>query len=337
MRDARYKKGRKRSVNASFSFISTFFFLHHTVFTRGPFFFFPSRLFFFFALFAFFCCRFPPPPPPFFLSVFVSHCPSLIMLSVSGMLNQVIKDEPRPLLPPLHPPSHHDHGLLKPSALTISHLLCEPPSQTPTLSPTSSPSPTDSLPAFPFPAVHEQAHHSHPPFHSFQHPVQHPQQQQQQQHQNDLFSRPLYTPSGASSPQLSPSLSTSSTASSVTSSSFKKHKRGSLPCQSQSPSMASLDAFSESHTTLDDDDDAPKSGGVKAKRRRANAKQLQILNQVFERTFFPSTQMRAELGRQLGMSPRTVQIWFQNKRQAMRTREKQRLLRMKDTDMEAAS
>ncbi|KAI8065506.1 homeobox domain-containing protein, partial [Gongronella butleri] len=69
---------------------------------------------------------------------------------------------------------------------------------------------------------------------------------------------------------------------------------------------------------------------VKAKRRRANAKQLQILNQVFERTFFPSTQMRAELGRQLGMSPRTVQIWFQNKRQAMRTREKQRLLRMKD-------
>ncbi|KAI9299711.1 Homeodomain-like protein, partial [Cunninghamella echinulata] len=69
---------------------------------------------------------------------------------------------------------------------------------------------------------------------------------------------------------------------------------------------------------------------LKAKRRRANSKQLQILNQVFERTFFPSTQMRAELGRQLGMSPRTVQIWFQNKRQAMRTREKQRLLKLKD-------
>ncbi|KAG2231937.1 hypothetical protein INT48_005652 [Thamnidium elegans] len=69
---------------------------------------------------------------------------------------------------------------------------------------------------------------------------------------------------------------------------------------------------------------------IKAKRRRANAKQLEVLNRVFDRTFFPSTQMRAELGRQLGMSPRTVQIWFQNRRQAMRTRERQRLIRLRN-------
>ncbi|KAI9276679.1 Homeodomain-like protein [Phascolomyces articulosus] len=67
---------------------------------------------------------------------------------------------------------------------------------------------------------------------------------------------------------------------------------------------------------------------LKAKRRRANAKQLEVLNRVFDRTVFPSTQLRAELGRQLGMSPRTVQIWFQNRRQAIRTRERQRLLRI---------
>ncbi|KAI8137781.1 Homeodomain-like protein, partial [Fennellomyces sp. T-0311] len=67
---------------------------------------------------------------------------------------------------------------------------------------------------------------------------------------------------------------------------------------------------------------------IKAKRRRANAKQLEVLNRVFDRTVFPSTQLRAELGRQLGMSPRTVQIWFQNRRQAIRTRERQRLLRI---------
>jgi hypothetical protein len=77
----------------------------------------------------------------------------------------------------------------------------------------------------------------------------------------------------------------------------------------------------------DEDDDNP----IKAKRRRANAKQLEVLNRVFDRTFFPSTQMRAELGRQLGMSPRTVQIWFQNRRQAMRTRERQRLIKLKST------
>ncbi|ORX63149.1 hypothetical protein DM01DRAFT_1331224 [Hesseltinella vesiculosa] len=62
---------------------------------------------------------------------------------------------------------------------------------------------------------------------------------------------------------------------------------------------------------------------IKAKRRRANRHQLQVLNQVFQRTFFPSTQLREQLGRQLGMSPRTVQIWFQNRRQALRTKERQ--------------
>ncbi|KAI8331778.1 Homeodomain-like protein [Chlamydoabsidia padenii] len=62
----------------------------------------------------------------------------------------------------------------------------------------------------------------------------------------------------------------------------------------------------------------------KIKRKRATKKQLQVLHRVFEHTFFPSTQVRAQLGRQLGMNPRTVQIWFQNRRQALRTREKQR-------------
>ncbi|CAO3686189.1 unnamed protein product [Rhizopus stolonifer] len=74
------------------------------------------------------------------------------------------------------------------------------------------------------------------------------------------------------------------------------------------------------------DDDEP----VKAKRRRANSEQLQVLNRVFDRTFFPSTQVRAELGRQLNMSPRTVQIWFQNRRQAMRTKERQRLIKLRN-------
>ncbi|KAH8556228.1 hypothetical protein BGW37DRAFT_471576 [Umbelopsis sp. PMI_123] len=61
---------------------------------------------------------------------------------------------------------------------------------------------------------------------------------------------------------------------------------------------------------------------LKAKRKRANAYQLDVLNRVFEQTFFPSTELRTELGKQLGMSPRTVQIWFQNKRQSIRTRQR---------------
>ncbi|ORZ05391.1 hypothetical protein BCR42DRAFT_428199 [Absidia repens] len=73
----------------------------------------------------------------------------------------------------------------------------------------------------------------------------------------------------------------------------------------------------------DDDSDESNDKRIKTKRRRANNKQLQVLNRVFQHTLFPSTQMRAQLGRQLGMSPRTVQIWFQNRRQALRTKERQ--------------
>ncbi|KAI8067849.1 Homeodomain-like protein [Gongronella butleri] len=59
---------------------------------------------------------------------------------------------------------------------------------------------------------------------------------------------------------------------------------------------------------------------LKAKRKRASPSQLSVLNKVFSQTYFPSTEMRIELGKQLGMSPRTVQIWFQNKRQSLRSR-----------------
>ncbi|KAK9711175.1 hypothetical protein K7432_007967 [Basidiobolus ranarum] len=69
-------------------------------------------------------------------------------------------------------------------------------------------------------------------------------------------------------------------------------------------------------------EEAQGTSPVKPKRKRANANQLKVLNQLFQQTFFPSTELRIELGKQLGMSPRTVQIWFQNKRQAWRIRNK---------------
>ncbi|KAI9313249.1 Homeodomain-like protein, partial [Dichotomocladium elegans] len=62
----------------------------------------------------------------------------------------------------------------------------------------------------------------------------------------------------------------------------------------------------------------------KMKRKRASPSQLLVLNRVFNQTSFPSTELRAQLGEQLSMSPRTVQIWFQNKRQALRTQGRSR-------------
>ena len=47
----------------------------------------------------------------------------------------------------------------------------------------------------------------------------------------------------------------------------------------------------------------------KPKRRRADAAQLRVLNEVYARTAFPSTEERGSLSRRLGMTPRQVQIW----------------------------
>ncbi|KAI0699253.1 hypothetical protein BC835DRAFT_1405190 [Cytidiella melzeri] len=57
---------------------------------------------------------------------------------------------------------------------------------------------------------------------------------------------------------------------------------------------------------------------IKKKRKRADAEQLKVLNETYNRTAFPSTEERNDLAKKLGMSARSVQIWFQNKRQAMR-------------------
>ncbi|KAH7888556.1 hypothetical protein F5I97DRAFT_1935060 [Phlebopus sp. FC_14] len=62
---------------------------------------------------------------------------------------------------------------------------------------------------------------------------------------------------------------------------------------------------------------------IKKKRKRADAAQLKVLNETYARTAFPSTEERAELAKKLDMSARSVQIWFQNKRQSMRQTSRQ--------------
>jgi homeobox protein YOX1/YHP1 len=57
---------------------------------------------------------------------------------------------------------------------------------------------------------------------------------------------------------------------------------------------------------------------IRKKRKRADARQLEALNRMYARTAFPSTEERQQLARNLDMSARSVQIWFQNKRRARR-------------------
>jgi hypothetical protein len=82
-------------------------------------------------------------------------------------------------------------------------------------------------------------------------------------------------------------------------------------------STSSIDSSKSS-----EDGDGENSKPLKTKRRRTSSQQPVVLNNVFERTFFPSTQVWVDLARQLGMSPRTVQIWFQNKRQSMLSKQR---------------
>jgi hypothetical protein len=48
----------------------------------------------------------------------------------------------------------------------------------------------------------------------------------------------------------------------------------------------------------------------KKKRKRADAEQLRVLNEVYARTAFPSTEERQDLAGKLNMTPRSVQIWY---------------------------
>jgi hypothetical protein len=49
-------------------------------------------------------------------------------------------------------------------------------------------------------------------------------------------------------------------------------------------------------------------------RRRTSKMQLRILEKTFETNIRPDANLRKILGEQLGMTPRSVQVWFQNRR-----------------------
>ncbi|KDR75242.1 hypothetical protein GALMADRAFT_540101 [Galerina marginata CBS 339.88] len=68
---------------------------------------------------------------------------------------------------------------------------------------------------------------------------------------------------------------------------------------------------------------SPEEPTIKKKRKRADAAQLKVLNETYNRTAFPSTEERIALAKMLDMSARSVQIWFQNKRQSMRQTNRQ--------------
>lgn len=94
-------------------------------------------------------------------------------------------------------------------------------------------------------------------------------------------------------------------------------KEANSPRSVHSASPSHHSAQSEGKDVLDE---SAAAVPAKKKRRRASGRQLEVLNGVYARTAFPTTEERHELARQLDMSPRSVQIWFQNRRQSQRER-----------------
>ena len=56
------------------------------------------------------------------------------------------------------------------------------------------------------------------------------------------------------------------------------------------------------------------------RRLRPNDEQCEILWKTFNQNPLPSSALRQKLANQLGMTPRAIQIWFQNRRQWFRTK-----------------
>jgi hypothetical protein len=54
------------------------------------------------------------------------------------------------------------------------------------------------------------------------------------------------------------------------------------------------------------------------RRKRVTTKQLQVLNEHFKKNPFPSIEQRSKLSEILDISAKSIQIWFQNKRQTIR-------------------
>lgn len=82
------------------------------------------------------------------------------------------------------------------------------------------------------------------------------------------------------------------------------------------PASASMGSFGASGSA--DERGTHRAMDIKPKRKRANLHQLQRLREVFQQAPFPTADCRRTLAAQLGMTPRSVQIWFQNQRQLAR-------------------
>jgi len=67
------------------------------------------------------------------------------------------------------------------------------------------------------------------------------------------------------------------------------------------------------------------------KRKRTTPEQVAILTSTFEKNSLPTPKQRKMIAQQTGMTTRAIQVWFQNKRAKLRTKQKPRPKTQKQT------
>ena len=90
------------------------------------------------------------------------------------------------------------------------------------------------------------------------------------------------------------------------------------PRSEQGKSLSPVSSMMEDDSDEDDSSDSgtkdSQASGRKKKRHRTTPEQLRTLEETYEREKMPNQELRERLAKKLGMTPRRVQIWFQNKR-----------------------
>lgn len=103
---------------------------------------------------------------------------------------------------------------------------------------------------------------------------------------------------------------------------------------SRSPALAGglspPSPFSATATTTSSSASSP-CFKLKTRRNRASWEQRMLLEKVFQSIQYPDMSLRTQLGVQLGMTPRKVQIWFQNRRTKLKNKEGNSLAMLRNT------
>lgn len=95
-----------------------------------------------------------------------------------------------------------------------------------------------------------------------------------------------------------------------------------ISTDSASPTLSDTSESTSPDRDLDETGSTSKGGRLNAGGKRARKllthEQSRVLHELLQQTCFPSTQVREAVAAQLGLSPRKVQVFFQNKRQKQR-------------------